>query len=332
MNENWIDFLKSHGATVTSTLDVIFPVNKIAAMSSMTPVTHLALLKVVGKDATQFLQGQLTCHVNELTGKNSFFSALCNAKGRVISTLLIVKQGDGYIVILPAELVEKVTNKLKMYILRSDVHITDMSDEFCLMGLTTDDASLLPERPETVFTVSESVIKLPSSTTDHRYLLLHTIDTMCALCSELIKDDRAVFVNSSTWLYHDISAGLPWLTDESSEEYIPQMLNIDKLGGVSFTKGCYTGQEVVARTHYLGKAKRELLVAECNCAIKIGEKILNKENEQPLGKIILAQSVGETTRILVVMQSVDTELGQLVIDNSAKDKVDIIDDVMYQVD
>ena len=321
MNENWIDFLKSHGATVTPTLDVTFPNSQASVTPSITPITHLTLLKVTGGDAAQFLQGQLTCNINDLTGTNSFFAAFCSAKGRVISTLLIFKQDDSYLVILPNELVNKVTKKLQMYIMRSDVQITNISHDYCLIGLTTEDANLLPSLPNTQFAVSQSAIKLPSNT--HRYLMFYTQEDACTQWDTLINNHQATPVNSDNALYQDISSGLPWLTQASSEEHIPQMLNIDKLGGISFNKGCYTGQEIVARTHYLGKAKRQLFIAECLGSIEADSQIINSDNEQTVGKIISFQSIGETTRMLVVMPNEGVDLDHLIINNPAKNKVTV---------
>ena len=323
MNINWIDFLKSYDATIASTQDIIFPDNQASTKATITPITELALLKVTGNDSTQFLQGQLTCNLNDLTGENSFFAAFCNAKGRVISTLLIFKQEESYLIILPHELVDKVANKLQMYIMRSDVHIAHITDEFCLIGLTTENSHLLPLLPQTQFSVNQSAIKLPSLD-NHRYLLFDNLDNACSQWDKLINDHQVTPVNSTYWLYQDISSGLPWLTQLTSEDYIPQMLNIDKLGGISFNKGCYTGQEVVARTHYLGKAKRQLFVAECKGHVEISHQLLNGDNEQTVGKIISVQSAGKTTRMLTIMQSTDITLDNLIINNPSKDKVTII--------
>ena len=91
MNIDWIDFLKSNNATISENLEIQFPKKQQAATNSITALAHLAIIKITGKDAAQFLQGQLTCNVNDLTDSNSFFAAFCNAKGRAISTLLILK-------------------------------------------------------------------------------------------------------------------------------------------------------------------------------------------------------------------------------------------------
>ena len=328
MNTDWIDFLKSYNASFTEDSNILFSESNQLNTDSITAIAHLDIIKVTGKDASQFLQGQLTCNINELTDSNSFFSAFCNAKGRTICTLLVLKQADNYILILPKELAEKVISKLRMYILRSDVQIQNVTDELTQVGVTTTSQDLLTLQPETNFAVSNSaavIIKFPSN--DNRYLIISPINHAKELWTQLTQNKKLSISNSNTWRYQDISAGIPWLTQNTSEQYIPQMLNIDKLGGISFNKGCYTGQEIIARTHYLGKAKRELFLAECNGSVFLDSdsQIITDNNEQSTGKVLSLQSNGQTNRLLIVMPSADSELKNLILNNSNQDKINLID-------
>lgn len=327
MNTDWIDFLKSNNATLSDNLAIQFPKSQQTSSNSITALAHLAIVKITGKDAVHFLQGQLTCNINELTESNSFFSAFCNAKGRTISTLLILKSADAFFIVLPVELVDKVSNKLKMYILRADVQLTDVTDKFGLIGLNTEHADLLaslPKEPFATSQASEISIKFPAN--NNRYLLISPVSQAPALWTQFITDYAHVAINSDSWLYQDISAGVPWLTQTSSEQYTPQMLNIDKLGGISFNKGCYTGQEIIARTHFLGKAKRELFLAECTSDTLIDEnsKIITDESEQTIGHILSSQSHAKNYRILVVMPVTDTHLKNLILNHSNQAKINII--------
>ena len=326
MNIDWIDFLKSNNAAISDNLKIQFPTKQQAATNSITALAHLAIIKITGKDAAQFLQGQLTCNVNDLTDSNSFFAAFCNAKGRAISTLLILKNADEFLVVLPVELVEKVSNKLKMYILRADVQLHDVSNKFCLIGINTDNAELLASFPKDSFAMtngSEITIKFP---VNNRYLIISPVDHAPTLWTRLTTDHGLIACNSDSWLYQDISSGIPWLTQASSEQYIPQMLNIDKLGGISFKKGCYTGQEIIARTHFLGKAKRELFLAECNSDTILDEKthIMTDESEKAIGHILAFQSNNQNHRILVVLPIADVNLKNLILNNSNQAKISII--------
>jgi len=319
MNTDWIEFLEKNSAIQTESNQ---ETETICALS------NLAILKVSGKDSSQFLQGQLACNINDLTNNNSFFSVFCNAKGRAITTLLILKSEEGYLLVLPHQLIEKVSQKLRMYILRSDVQINDMSETHCLMGLTTNTPTLLTSLPETDFAVSqqpELAIKLPSLTS--RYLIIATISQATSFWSQLTDKHNISPCSSQKWDYQDISAGIPWLTLTSSEVYIPQMLNIDKLGGISFNKGCYTGQEIIARTHYLGKAKRALFIAECdiNTNVDTDTQLMIDETTSSNSQILSIQTNGQHKKLLIVMPTSDAELKNLTLNNSNQDKISIID-------
>lgn len=328
MNGGWMDFLKSKNAKFSENSEIFFLESSEDTEHTIATITHLAIIKVMGEDASRFLQGQLTCNINDLTDSNSFFAAFCNAKGRTISTLLILKKEEAYFLILPAELIDKVINKLKMYILRSDVQLTNATNNLCLTGITSSELNLSISFPETDFAVkngSEIIIKFPS--TDNRYLCINSVSQGKALWTQLTQKDNFLASNSSTWNYQDISIGLPWLTELTSEEYIPQMLNIDKLGGISFEKGCYTGQEVIARTHYLGKAKRELFLAECSTSalLESNTHIISDDGEQTIGKVISFQANNHKCRILIVAASTGIELKNLMLHNSKQDGIKIID-------
>ena len=145
--------------------------------------------------------------------------------------------------------------------------------------------------------------------------------------TQLTQEQDFIITNSTHWNYQDISAGIPWLTLTSSEEYIPQMLNIDKLGGISFNKGCYTGQEIIARTHYLGKAKRELFLAECEITAMLGSesKIISSQIQNLSGKIISFQNNQQKIRLLAVIPSANAELKTLQLNNLDQTRINIID-------
>jgi folate-binding protein YgfZ len=137
-------------------------------------------------------------------------------------------------------------------------------------------------------------------------LLIAEVDKAMALWTEYL--NQGFQANSSeNWINLDILAGIPWLSTASSEEFIPQMLNLDKLGGISLTKGCYTGQEIVARTHYLGKAKRALFVAECQAENPKANASIIDANGQIVGNVVSAVN----DKMLIVLQNADTDTAQL---------------------
>lgn len=309
MNQTWQDFLTSQ------------PIDTTPGSNALYPVSHLSILKVSGDDATQFLQGQLTCDIKELNDQNSFFAGFCNAKGRVISTLLILKQQNDFLLILPTALFDKVKNKLKMYVLRSKVQLQDAGDEMCLSGVScTKDMATGLLLPELAFSRQNQLLKLPNC----HYLLIANPAEAIAFWSERIGQEFQV-QNGQAWQALDLTAGLAWLDEASSEEYIPQMLNLDKLGGISFTKGCYTGQEVVARTHYLGKAKRELFLAEVAAEVIFAEEnSVIDEAGQVVGQILTRYLDHNGYKMLLVLQTSAVEATELKLHNPKQDKISLI--------
>lgn len=257
-------------------------------------LTHLAVLTVSGQDAAQFLQGQITCNVNDVTATHSSLGAMCNPKGRAITTFLLAKSGDDFLLILPAELLEIVKKRLSMYVLRAKVTLTDCSGSLCLLGFTAQstDAFLASYQ-------QDGAVRINVGNRDLVIADEHNASVMLAQGVETI--------DSMHWQTLDILGGIPWLTTATSEQFIPQMLNLDKLGGISLTKGCYTGQEIVARTHYLGKAKRALFVAECETATPEANASIIDTNGQIVGNVLSAND----GKLLIVLQLGETDTTQL---------------------
>ena len=309
MNPNWQNFLLSVQATIDGEAAIHFPVILDYNDKTICPVVHLAVMTVSGADAGRLLQGQVTCNVNELTETQSSLGALCNPKGMAITTFLLVKTGAAFLMILPRELLAPVKKRLQMYVLRSDVSLTDSSDTHCLIGLCQPATQVEP-----LFCTSrqDDVITVNFSATHSRYLLIAETDKAIALWSKRVGELGYQPENSDHWRYLDILGGIPWLTTATSEEFIPQMLNLDLLGGISFNKGCYTGQEIVARTHYLGKAKRALFLAECDTpSTPTANAVIIDDStgaELAVGKVLQAvrNREGSLCKMLIVLQIADS--------------------------
>jgi len=279
-------------------------------------LNHLTSIEVSGDDAGLFLQGQLTCDINELSDSKANIAAFCNAKGRVISTLLIVKTQASFLLILPLSLLEKVLKKLQMYVLRSKVQLVDKSSTYSLIGLYCTNPLNELSLPTTDFQCNHSDdlidVKLPSISP--RFLcIIKKFSHMNSFLESFARGD------CKDWRYQDISSGFPWFDINQAEKYIPQMLNIDQLGGISYNKGCYVGQEIIARTHYLGKTKRHLCLVECQrgLELEIGPDlaVLSANTQEKMGEILDLQTFGKVTRMLVVLQTVDEEIKNLILDN-----------------
>ncbi|MDO9215362.1 MAG: folate-binding protein [Methylococcales bacterium] len=296
MNPNWKNFLLANNADFISATHIHFP--HAEGNLGLYPIAHLAVITISGIDAAQFLQGQITCNVHEVTATQSSLGAMCTPKGRVISTFLLAKSGDDFLLILPVALLETVKKRLSMYVLRAKVTLTDSSDSLCLLGLT--------EPSNNAFLATHTENGVVGIQFGNRELIIADEQNISRLWSESMAQGYQAS-DSMHWLTLDILAGIPWLSTATSEEFIPQMLNLDKLGGISLTKGCYTGQEIVARTHYLGKAKRALFVAQCLTATPEANAAVMDANGQMVGNVVIAHD----DKLLMVLHLGDTDTTQL---------------------
>lgn len=285
-------------------------------------LTHLAIIEVTGEDASQFLQGQLTCNINDVTESKASIAAFCNPKGRVISTLIVAKIQKSLLLILPENLAETVLNKLQRYVMRSKVKLC-ISADLNLYGVSGTEFDTPIALPEDSFECQQNqnlaCIKMPSQQPRFMY-------AVNANASESSLFNKVTDHHLDAWRYQDISSGFPWFDASQTEHYIPQMLNIDQLGGISFNKGCYTGQEIVARTHYLGKSKRQLYLAECSISLPPDTKltVLDAENQTKCADIVALQALDQNTRMLIVLQTVDDSSKTLILNNQNRTPINLI--------
>ncbi len=295
MNSQWRDFLENRGARFGEDGLARFPDAPRQADPALCDLSHLGLIAVVGADAPTFLQGQLTNDVRQVSATHSQLAGYCTHQGRMLASFRLLRRGDTFYLLLPRTQVELVLKRLRMFVLRSQVVLTDASAEFAALGLSGDQAETLlaaavpeiagPEAasPETAgpeasvpdaaglelaalpaevngqTQVGDLTIIRPAGTPP-RFLVLGPVPALTALWDRLAA--AATLVNAEHWTLGDIQAGLPNIHPETREAFVPQMTNLQRVDGVSFTKGCYTGQEVVARMQYLGKLKRRLYVGE----------------------------------------------------------------------
>lgn len=196
----------------------------------MTPLSYLSVLKVSGADASKFLQAQVTAHLVGLQAPKATYSAYCSSKGKVIATLLLAPREDHWLVVVEATLRETLMERLQQFVLREDVQLEALN-ELYLFAVDPHD-----------FLV-DSVVLLEPRTVPIKYALA---DMKPPASPE----------STARWRRSELLYGIPWLNKFSSEKYIPQMLGLDALGAVSFAKGCYPGQEIIARARHLGEVKR----------------------------------------------------------------------------
>lgn len=324
MSNEWIDFLNAQAVFAAKPSKP----NKMPTSNTITAPMQLAIIEVAGKDAQQFLQGQLTCNIDDISQSNSFFAAFCNAKGRIISTLLVLKNNENLLLIVPQALLETVLKKLSMYILRARVQLNAGGNNYCLIGINSSSQSSIIDYPSTDFGVSNgTAITLKLRSNQPRYLLISPIDKAQQLWLQLTQNDGLTVTHPEQWAYQDLSAGLAWLDATTTEQYTPQMLNLDKLGGISFQKGCYTGQEIIARSHYLGTTKRELFLAECahTALVERPATLISNDDQRSSGTIVAVQTQQQRCRMLVVIPSAAAALNNFNLNNANQDRITLLD-------
>lgn len=236
---------------------------------------HLALISAGGVDAEAFLQGQLTGDVSQLGAGRAQTSAWCSPKGRVLACFLVFRHRGSLMLQLPAMLLESILNRMRMFVLRAKVTLEDASEVWVRMGAVGGDTESrlrafigpLPEQAGAVRS-SDDVTVIRLAGPRPRYEIVANRETVEALwddCREV-----ADLAGADAWELLDIEAGIPSIVAETSDSFVPQMLNLDRIGAVSFTKGCYVGQEIVARTQHLGRIKRRMYRAHWNGSSHIG--------------------------------------------------------------
>lgn len=246
----------------------------------LAPLSHLGLIGVAGEDAKSFLHNQVTSDVNHLQPGAAQHSAWCTAKGRMLASFLIWRQGDAYQVQLAAELQPAIQKRLQMYVLRAKVQISSRSEDTVLLGLAGPGSAALLERsglpaPAQPLEAADipgdpagKVIRLEG---EERFQIAVAAVQAPARWATLAAGARPV--GTPVWQWLQIQAGIPHIGAATQEAFVPQMANLERFGGVSFHKGCYPGQEIVARTQYLGKVKRSLYRAVAGAPVQAGDAL-----------------------------------------------------------
>lgn len=266
-----------------------------AMPESIPPRTQLRLgdwgvIRAQGADAASFLHGQLTQDFALLDRDHARLAGFCTAKGRLLATLVGWKQGEDEILLaLPAETLAATLKRLSMFVLRAKCKLSDASAEFAVYGLL----GTLAAEAWTLARDGDAVqITLPAAPAPGRALRVQPADAPAPAGAAMSADD---------WAFAEAQSGMAWVRGATVEAFVPQMINFEVLGGVSFKKGCYPGQEIVARSQYRGTLKRRLQVFETDAAATVGQEIFHSgDPEQPAG--VVAGSGSRDGRTLVAAE------------------------------
>ena len=335
MTNKWIDYLNETGLNFNSDREVINDSSSGLPEEELylTDLSWLGIMEVSGDDRLTYLQGQLTNDINAISSSLSQLSALCTPKGRMRALFHIIQNNiqnhDSLLLQLPYGLLAENIKRLKMFILMSKVELNDVSDDIIKIGLAGNNAEqvlqnagfTIPEQTNMV-TQHNDMLLLRLAGDIPRFECLGYFDAIQALWSSLT--GQAELLSTQQWRLLNIKAGIPNVFPQTADSFIPQMANLQHFNGVNFKKGCYTGQEVIARMQYLGKLKRRMYLAHCQSETlpEPGASLYSSSSTsgQGAGNIVDAQfsASGEVNLLAVIT-------------NDAVDRQDIfLDEAMQQ--
>ena len=275
-------------------------------------------IRVEGDDRIQFLQGQLTQDINLISQDKALYAGFCNPKGRVLAFMLCYATQNSIYIQLESSIKESTLKKLKMYVLRSKVSLNLLEETFTSIGFLGSNVlfELDIQTPKNYLDIVQyhDIMIIRIGKNSERYQLMGETSKV----NEFIKLNFSAYSTMSLddWNNLNILDGIPDIYPATQEIFIPQSLNMDLIEGINFKKGCYTGQEIVARTHYLGKIKRRMYRAFIKSQVDLnpGDQVLNKNGED-IGQLVRSAKENNDKTNLLIELRVDQAHEALFIKN-----------------
>ena len=297
MIESWKLFLQTQGAAIEngSVLHFGNPGAELDAARQGSIVADLSQLGVIafsGEDSAAFLQGQLTNDLRGLHADGAQWNGYCSPKGRLLGNFLIWRQGEDFCLQMAGDIVAGVLKRLSMFILRAKVKARDASGERVRLVVAGPQAlaavtAAMGAAPDTVMRSLASDAGQVIRVGEDKFVLSLVPERAAGVWQTL--REAATPVGAPVWDWLRLSAGIPMIVATTQEQFVPQMVNLEVIGGVSFQKGCYPGQEIVARSQYLGKLKRRMFLAHTDSAVHPGDNLYSPDMEgQATGMVVNA--------------------------------------------
>lgn len=252
------------------------------------PLPHLGVLRAQGDDAANFLHNQLTQDVLLLRPDQARLAAWCNAKGRMLASFVVCKpSADEVLLICRRDVLPAVLKRLSMFVLRAKVRLSDASDEHPLFGLTgtalTALASTTKPWQRVALGDGAQVLTLYPAQGQARGLWLAPAG---------LTPPAGPTLSAEQWAYGEVMSGVAWVGQPNVEAFVPQMLNYESVDGVNFKKGCYPGQEVVARSQFRGTLKRRAFIVQAEVPMHEAQEVFSSlDAEQPCGRVAQVASL-----------------------------------------
>jgi folate-binding protein YgfZ len=285
---------------------------KTAALEGATPLSHLGVIRVEGGDAAAFLHGQLTQDFSQLDACEARLAAFCSAKGRMLASFVGFKRGpEDILLVCSRDLLAPTLKRLSMFVLRAKARLSDASEDFQIFGLVGRSLppALLPDVWSQWRDGEASVVRLPPAVGAPRALWVAPVGEPVPQAPALAQQD---------WQWLAVQSGVATLSQPVVEAFVPQMLNYESVGGVNFKKGCYPGQEVVARSQFRGTLKRRAYLVHADGALSPGQEVFQLDDaEQPCGTVVeVAAHPEQGYDAIVSLQTSAAALGGLRAGNA----------------
>lgn len=298
---DWHAFLDFAGAThengrITQLGDPLAAVQALESSAVAIPLSHLGLIRFSGEESATFLQGQLSSDIRELDGRTIQLSSYSTPKGRMLASFTVFRAGDDYLLQLYGDLQATIQKRLAMFILRSKTKASDGGQDIACIALAGPKAAGILN---SMYPSTAIAGEFTQTNTDDGITILSLPGCVFQLCVprtqlqtiwHALLQAGACAGSTAIWELSQIRSGTPWVSLATQEEFVPQMSNLELIGGVSFNKGCYPGQEIVARTQYLGKTKRRMFRLRATCPGMLpGQHVYSPGlTDQAAGTVMLA--------------------------------------------
>ncbi|WP_034297314.1 folate-binding protein YgfZ [Herbaspirillum sp. RV1423] len=321
----WHTFLEQQGARFDASAQEVSHFGAVADTALpdhfVAPLTDVGLISLTGDDAASFLHNQITNDVEKLDLATARLAGYCTPKGRLLATFLMWKDAGQIVLELPHALQPAIQKRLQMFVLRAKAKLADIGEQRVVLGLAGNTAAealqqWFPQLPAQPYGKTDNdngtLVRVADSRRSPRYQWITTLEQAMAAWPVLTQKLSAS--GAHAWRLGDIYAGVPTITQPTQEQFVPQMINFELIGGVNFKKGCYPGQEIVARSQYLGKLKRRSVLAlVASGQVQPGAEVFSSEDPgQPCGMVVNAEPDGAgNSACLVEIKLAASESGSI---------------------
>ena len=314
---------------MTTSTDTTGTLTATNAFHGATPLSHMGVIRAQGTDAAKFLHGQLSNDVTLLGMSEARLAAFCSPKGRMLASFVLFKlAADDLLLVCSRDLLPATLKRLSMFVMRAQCKLSDATEQFALWGLvgqaadTTAHATQLPAATWAKTTLADGTsTHLPAHTTLVRLPPAGAADASVSrllLCTPTPVSTPAGWqqpaLGAEQWQLLSVRSAVPMVSQAVADLFVPQMLNYESVGGVNFKKGCYPGQEVVARSQFRGTLKRRAYHVHCDAPLAMGQDVFHSSDaEQPCGTVVAAARADNGFEAVVSMQTTAADGGALTL-------------------